>query len=455
MTLKPVQLESGVVDSALRIGNRFLSLRITVGLAVTIWVAVTLDVSPVFARDAPHTAITEKLITLVGENPEVRVMLEKSIAEAAAVNPDKQSNPVRSLPGYYDFLDRASQLLPQDIVKGPSASVRDQMLQGICYFYFLVDQPLAQLEGKGLFKNAIQYYPPFSSWLREYANAWGAYLDTEASWNEEVYQQIYNDPDFGLQKGWYESPANWKTFNQFFARYLKSPAARPIASPDDQAIVVSPADSVPQGVWPIDGDSNIGVEGGLKVKHLTYYSVKNLLGENSQYKDAFANGVLTHTFLNVNDYHRYHFAVGGTIKERDIIQENVALEVSWNPEEGKYDPIDSTGWQFTQTRGYVIVDTGEYGLVALIPMGMAHVSSVNFEEDVAVGATHEKGDRLGNFLFGGSDFILLFQQQAEFEITVSPESGVAAPSGGGEGVTYKHILMGEAYGVMKGQAAGG
>lgn len=35
-----------------------------------------------------------------------------------------------------------------------------------------------------------------------------------------------------------------------------------------------------------------------------------------QYKDAFANGVLTQTFLNVNDYHRYHFAVSGTIKER-------------------------------------------------------------------------------------------------------------------------------------------
>jgi hypothetical protein len=70
-------------------------------------------------------------------------------------------------------------------------------------------------------------------------------------------------------------------------------------------------------------------------------------------------------------------------------------------------------------------------------MGMAQVSSVNFEKDVVVGSDHEKGEMLGNFLFGGSDFVMLFQKQAGFEMTATP--GV-------------HILMGEKYGVMKGTA---
>ncbi len=327
------------------------------------------------------------------------------------------------------------------------------MLQGICYFYFLVDQPLTELKDKGLYKNAIQYYKPFSSWLRNFANAWGTYLDTKESWNKEIYQQIYNDPKFGLQKGWYESPSNWKTFNEFFARYLKSPDARPIASPSDSSVVVLPADSVPQGVWAIDENSNIRVDDGLKVKLATYYSIKDLLGEKSQYKDAFANGVLTHTFLNVNDYHRYHFAVGGTVKEKKIISENVALEVDWNPEQEKYVPIDSTGWQFSQTRGYVVLDTGKYGLAALIPMGMCQVSSVNFEDDVQVGSTHKKGDMLGNFLFGGSDFIMLFQESAGFEITAPKTDKTATKSDPDQDTEdiYKHVLMGEEYGVMKGQ----
>jgi phosphatidylserine decarboxylase len=389
-----------------------------------------------------HKPITNELIKLVNTDTEVKNLLEASIAEAKKMNPNIKSNPVQSLDEYYDFIDKAVELLPQEILKGPSASVRDQMLQGICYFYFLVDQPLKELEGKNLYKNAIQYNPPFSSWLLKFANAWGQYLATEDSWNEEIFQQIYKDPKFGLQQGWYESPSNWKTFNQFFAKYLKSPDVRPIAAPDDSKVVVLPADSVPQGVWNIDENSKIEVADGLQVKLAKYYNTIDLLGEDSMYKDAFANGILTHTFLNVNDYHRYHFAVGGEVKEVKIISENVALEVAWNPKQGKYDPIDSTGWQFSQTRGYVIVDTGEFGLVALIPMGMAQVSSVNFEANVQVDSVHKKGDMLGNFLFGGSDFIILFQDKAGFELTAALETDSER--------IYKHALMGEEFGVMQG-----
>jgi len=92
-----------------------------------------------------------------------------------------------------------------------------------------------------------------------------------------------------------------------------------------------------------------------------------------------------------------------------------------------YPPIDSTGWQFKQTRAYVIIDAGQYGLVALIPMGMAQVSGVNLEDIVQVGITHEKGDMLGTFLFGGSDFVMLFQDKAGFEMTAQ---------------VNKHLLMG-------------
>jgi len=423
--------------------------------AIVICAGMIFPASTVFSADNNHKQITRELINLVETNPEIRNMLESSIAEAKKINPDPKTNPVQSLSEYYGFIDKASGLLPQEIVGGPVGSVRDQMLQGLCYFYFLLDQPLNELKGKGLYKNALQYYPPFSSWLRNFANAWGEFLDTEESWNKEFYRKIYNDPKFGLQEGWYESPSNWKTFNEFFAKYLKSPNMRPITSPEDPAVVILPADSVPQGVWAIDGNSNIQVDEGLKIKLLTYYNVKELLGEGSPYRDAFANGVLTHTFLNVNDYHRYHFAIGGTVKEKKIISQNVALEVSWHPEQGKYVPIDSTGWQFSQTRGYVIVDTGKYGLVALIPMGMAQVSSVNFEDNVKVGGTYKKGSRLGNFLFGGSDFIMLFQKKAGFEITAAIEHKIVTKSGSDHGrivMTYKHGLMGEEYGVMKGQA---
>jgi phosphatidylserine decarboxylase precursor len=417
--------------------------RILLPLAVLCVAAAACGAASV--EEHPYKPITGELYTLIEENPEIGDMLERSIAEAYKTNPDPQTNPVQSLDDYYDFVDRACEVLPQDLVEGfPNLSEHEKMLQGICYPYYLVNQPLPELENKGLFKNTLQYYEPFSAWMLDFAKARGAYADSEKSWNEEIYQEIYDDPDFGLQQGWYESPENWKTFNQFFAKYLKSPEVRPVTSPDDASVVTSPADSVPEGVWRIDKNSNIKVKGGLKVKLATYYSVHDLLGEDSEYRNAFANGTLTHTFLNVFDYHRYHFAVGGTVKEREIIAANAALDLLWSEEQGKYVPLDSTGWQFKQTRGYVIVDTGEYGLVALIPMGMAQVSSVNFEDNVKVGSVHKKGDMLGNFLFGGSDFIMLFQKEAGFKITAPLASKKDYET------SYKHILVGEEYGRMKG-----
>lgn len=418
--------------------NRFIVWR----LWLVLLLATGLAIPGAGALAAPkHEKITLQLIALLKENPDLKSMLETSIDKAAKVNPDRATNPVTSLNDYYDFVDSASKLIPQEILANPPVLIRDQILQSISYFYFLIDQPLKKLKDKDLFKPSIQYEPRFANWTRNFANAWGSYLDTPASWTQTTYQQFYSDPSFGLTTTWYESPANWGTFNQFFARYLSSPDQRPIAEAGDPSVVVAPADSVPQGVWPIDAKSRIKVDGGLKVKLSRFYSIPQLLGKDSPYANAFANGVLTHTFLNVNDYHRYHFAVGGVVKDKRSIQQNVSLEVSWNEKTQRYDPIDSTGWQFSQTRGYVIVDTGRFGLVALIPMGMAQVSSVRFEDGVKRGSAHNKGEMLGNFLFGGSDFVMLFQAKAGFQIT--------APWAGDE---YQHLLMGEAYGVMTGHS---
>ena len=68
-------------------------------------------------------------------------------------------------------------------------------------------------------------------------------------------------------------------------------------------------------------------------------------------------------------------------------------------------------------------------------MGMAQVSSVNFEDNVTAGNSFVKGDMPGTFLFGGSDYVMLFQDDAGFELT--------APKG-------DHLLMGQQYGVLNG-----
>jgi len=389
-----------------------------------------------------HEPITQQLITMVEHNAEIKSMLIHSIEAAKTINPDKVTNPAQTLEEYYIFIDWAAKAMPWSILRNlPYSKLYDQIDQSLDYFYFINDQPLPELKGKGYYYHSLQYHEPYRTWLIHFVKEWGLYLSKEESWKDEYYKKALEDESFGLQKGWYEDPSKWKTFNDFFARYLKSPDQRPIASPDDLSIITSPADSKPQGVWKIDRNSNIVLKKGVAIKSNVFKSVAVLIGEDSAYKNKFTNGILTHTFLDVNDYHRYHFPVGGTIKEVRIIKSDEAAGgiTTWDAKAKRY-MLDSNtpGWQNIETRGCVIIETKEYGLVALLPIGMSQICSINYEDTVKVGNVVKKGDMLGCFLFGGSDFVLVFQSHVDFKLTV-PQ---------GSNGTYKHVLMGEKYGKL-------
>jgi phosphatidylserine decarboxylase len=75
--------------------------------------------------------------------------------------------------------------------------------------------------------------------------------------------------------------------------------------------------------------------------------------------------------------------------------------------------LDNTGYQFVQTRGLVVLDS-PIGLVACIPMGMAQVSSVVLTAEV--GRELRKGEELGYFAFGGSDFVMVFEQRSNVHL---------------------------------------
>jgi phosphatidylserine decarboxylase len=390
-----------------------------------------------------HAPITQQLIVMVNHNQDLKDMLEDSIAMAKEKNPDKDTNPAQTLEEYYDFVDWASKTMPWTILPNtPYSTLYEQIYQGLTYFYFINDQHLLELEDKGYFRPTLQYQEPYRSWLVQFVEDWGSFLNTPESWNNEYYKRVLADPSFNMDKGWYESPSNWKSFNDFFARHLKSPAERPIASPNNPSIVTAPADSTAQGVWHIDESSNIVTENGVIVKSVKFKSIAQLMGKKNPYKDAFANGTLTHMYLDVNDYHRYHFPVAGTIKYVGTIDGDGAVggDVSWDPESGKYlFDADTPGWQNIQNRDIVVVDTGKYGLVAIMPVGMSQIASVNFEKNVKEGAIVKKGDPLGYFLFGGSDIILLFQSDVSFNLTVPKEKDTN---------DYEHIMTGEVYGVL-------
>ena len=405
--------------------------------------------TPSVTATAAHEPITQELIDILDKQPEVKQLLQKSIDMAKEINPDPKTNPAQTLETYYDYIDWAAKAMPWNISQDvDSDSLYTKIDQSLNYFYFINDMPLEELDGQGLYNNSLQYAEPYRNWLIKFTQEWGEFLSTPESWTDEYYQIVYNDAQFGLQSDLYEDPENWNSFNDFFARHLSSPDKRPITAPDNNSVVVAPADSEPQGVWNIDETSMIvQKEDELVIKSKEFNSIADLIGPDSQYRDAFANGTMTHTFLDVHNYHRYHFPVSGTIKEVTYIPQDDAVGgwVTWDKENGLYVlNAGLPGWQMIETRACVIVETEEYGLVALLPIGMSQVSSVNFEDTVKVGATVQKGDMLGYFLFGGSDFVMIFQEQAGFEMSTPMDK---------TGEDYAPIEMGQEYGRFSAKAA--
>jgi len=391
-----------------------------------------------------HGPAALELKRLVAVDPEVKRLLIASIEKARLTNPDPSTNPAQTLEQYFDFVSWAEHAIPARLIAANAdATLYQRIDQSLGYLYFVCDQPLSELEGRGYLNNSLQYVESYNSWLKTFVRSWGRFLDTPESWNEDYLRLAQADEGFGLSRGWYEDPSRWTTFNQFFARRLRSAQQRPIAAPDDESLVVSPVDAVPQGVWAIDDHSRVVEESGISVKTGTITSVEQLVGEHSQYKSAFGGGTFTHLFLDVYDYHRYHFPLSGVVREVTIIpgQELSGGRVSWDPVNGRYkfDP-SLVGYQALETRATVILETDEHGLVAIIPIGMSPVSSVNIEPTIKEGVRVRKGDMLGNFLFGGSDFVLLFQ--AGYGFTLELPRGEPHQD-------YAHLLMGERLGRLR------
>ena len=409
--------------------------RLSVYLLLSLMIIIMTVSCTTVKAEKERADITKDFIAIMDSDPELKALMEKSIEKGVAVNPDRKTNPVQSLDEFYDYLDWCAVCMPWEMIDVSETypSIYDQIDQSLIYFYYYLDQPLKELEDRGYYYPTVQYCPAIVEWCIRYASSWGEYLSTPESWNDDYFNAVVESGDFGFSEGWYGDENRWKTFNEFFARHLISPDVRPIAETE----LVAPADSKPQGIWKIDEKGDIIQPEGVLIKSRQFNRVSDLLGPDSSYGDSFAGGTLTHTFLDVNDYHRYHFPVSGTVVEMNKIP---AMDAAggitvWDEESGRYVLQSQViGWQAIETRDSIVLDT-DYGLVAIIPVGMSQVSSCNFTEGLSVGDKVEKGDELGYFLFGGSDIVMIFQDGVDVNMVV-PEDG----NGG-----YSHVLMGEPY----------
>jgi phosphatidylserine decarboxylase precursor len=331
-----------------------------------------------------HQPIVDELITLLRTKPELKEALEESIERA-------EIKSVLTLEDYYEFLNEMVVWIPTTRSVG----------KGMVFYYLINHSP------------ELQEDDLFQEWVGKFAEDLGSFLDTPES-AKGIETFLITDY---FPSNYLVGPSGWLTFNQFFAREVR-PGKRPIAELCNDGVIVSPADSVFQGQWEIDENSNKLIH----VKNLDW-TIEELLNiedhpeESEKLKDLFAGGIFMHGFLNVYDYHRYHVPVGGEVMAVWNIHGRKFLDV-FKRADGSIGVRDGEDYQYRQERGLVIIKSPKVGYVAVLPIGMAQVSSVNL--NVEVGAVLHKGQEFGYFLFGGSDIIVLFQKD---KVRITAEKG--------------------------------
>lgn len=356
--------------------------------------------------------VVRDLIALIEKN-NWRDKFEEAVSKAHSYH-IPQLKDVKNLEDYLNWINKLLKWQPVENFLGR------EIYNRICEFYFVLDQePVRSLQNKIVPHDQSPELTELSRWIVEYADAWGRYLDTTESISDASLTSFYESPPFNMDE-YMAPPSGYKTFNQLFARHVK-PGMRPIAAIGDANVVVSAADSTFVGWWQINEHSKI------RVKTLEW-SVMELL-EGSPYKDRFKGGVFMHSFLNTTDYHRLHVPVPGRVLESRVILGQAYLDVTAVPvsdgAEGEhrvqairtFDAQDGTGYQFAQARGLIVIDS-PIGLVAVLPIGMAQVSSVVMTAEV--GKTLHKGEEFSYFQFGGSDHIVLFEASTNINITAQP-----------------------------------
>ena len=187
-----------------------------------------------------------------------------------------------------------------------------------------------------------------------------------------------------------KSPFDYKTFNEFFYRALK-PSARPIVP--GAKVAAFPADGRHLAI------PNVDTAAGFYVKGMKFTLVE-LLGDDAL-AQKFAGGAMLISRLCPVDYHRFHFPVGGVPNEPKLIN-------GWLYSVSPVALRRNVTYLVENKREVTLVESPEFGTVAMLEVGATNVGSImqNFVPARAVA----KGDEKGQFAFGGSCVITLFQR---------------------------------------------
>jgi Phosphatidylserine decarboxylase len=388
---------------------------------------------------ADYVAPIQALQNMVANNPILTASTQAMFVEALAYSKEDPTKApaVTSWDEFLSLLNVVMTTAPEFIVDG-----KNDEAQGLVGFPInaLLDWPMGTAAGFLTF-----YDTNFNASLKSVLDYWGSFLCTEPSRYVLAEGDASSDP---RSIAWLSKPAKTQMVAVAQQPFLNPPPGQTfedifaVPNPDDptylgfvswddfftrqfndgqrpvgDAVIVNACESAP-----LQYETGVALSANIWLKGQPY-SLNDMLN-NDPLAPQFAGGTVYQAFLSALSYHRWHSPVDGVIEKAYVVDGSYYLE---SPSEGIYsadpDPSAPNASQpfitSVATRAVIFIRANDpaIGLIAMVPVGMAEVSSC--EIDVVPGQSVSRGDPIGMFHFGGSTHCLVFQPGVKLEFQVS------------------------------------
>jgi phosphatidylserine decarboxylase len=346
-------------------------------------------------KKAPFHPVVEEFQRMIESDPVMYMYFTQMFEEQPSLPPPPDSGDIK-LKNYQEMLVVINHILST----APAFGTTDMI-----GFPINAILDLTMLTPAGLAAYAAQ---KVNDMFRNVLGVWTTFLDSEHSryvlndsptgWLSPAARKALNLDQFKTDPA--DPFLGFKSWNDFFIRQFK-PGLRPVALAGDLKAIVSACESTPIAI-----ETNVKEHDTFWIKSQPY-SLHQLL--NGNFVDQFVGGTVYQAFLSLENYHRWHSPVSGTIKK---IEKLAGSYYSESPSA----PNNSQGYiAHVATRALLFIeaDDANIGLMCLIPVGMGEVSSCQFVDGhgqpLKEGQVVKKGDQVGYFQYGGSTHCLVFR----------------------------------------------
>jgi phosphatidylserine decarboxylase len=367
--------------------------------------------------------VVQEFHDLINNDAVVRMNFTKMIDQVPGYYSEKNPDGTDAHGFYLDSIDEMLEMI--DYILGTAPEYNDTDLVGFP-INTILNWTMGVPAGAAAFRNE-----KVNAMFKKILAVWTDFLNSEqsvyvldpetGSWrSQEALDQLKMEQYLADPAG--EWP--YQSWNEFFIRKFREtePPQRPIYDgPNSENAIVAACDS---GVYNIQ--FNTKLQDWFWVKSQPYSLWDMLANEDgktqsdndhfNQYVKPFEGGVVFQAFLSAFKYHRWHSPVSGTIK-KVYIKDGTYYSATQSEGLDQASPDMSQGYiAHTAARALIFIeaDNPEIGLMCVVTIGMAEVSSNIIENKdgnpINPGDHINKGDQLGYFQFGGSTHCLVFQK---------------------------------------------